>query len=78
MSLPKEKLVTIDEFYKMKESTDKILEFIDGAIYMSPSPSIKHQRIFLQIISVPYKNRGSATDDGYLDKLCTEGRDEDD
>lgn len=27
--------------------------------------------------SVPYKNRGSAIDDGYLDELCTEGRDED-
>jgi len=28
--------------------------------------------------SVPYKNRDSAIDDGYLDELCTEGRDEDD
>ena len=28
--------------------------------------------------SVPYKNRGSAIDDGCLDELCTEGRDEDD
>lgn len=28
--------------------------------------------------SVPYKNRGSAVDDGYLDELCTEGRDDDD
>jgi Uncharacterized protein conserved in cyanobacteria len=45
MSLPKEKLVTIDEFYKIKESTDKILEFVDGVIYMAPSPSTKHQRI---------------------------------
>jgi len=26
--------------------------------------------------SVPYKNRDSAIDDGYLDELCTEGRDE--
>jgi hypothetical protein len=25
--------------------------------------------------SVPYKNRDSAIDDGYLDELCTEGRD---
>ena len=24
--------------------------------------------------SVPYKNRGSAIDDGYLDELCTEGK----
>lgn len=28
--------------------------------------------------TVPYKNRGSASDDGYLDELCTEGRDWDD
>ena len=27
--------------------------------------------------SVPYKNRGSALDDGCLDEICTEGRDED-
>lgn len=45
MSLAKEKLVTIDEFYNMKEGTDNILEFIDGVVYMSPSPSTKHQRI---------------------------------
>ena len=28
--------------------------------------------------SVPYKNMGSAIDDGCLDELCTEGRDEED
>ena len=28
--------------------------------------------------SVPYKNRGSALDDGYLDELCTERRDKND
>lgn len=28
--------------------------------------------------SVPYKNRASSLDDGYLDEICTEGRDEDD
>ena len=28
--------------------------------------------------SVPYKNRGSALDDGCLDELCSEGRDEND
>ena len=28
--------------------------------------------------SVPYKNRGSAIDDGCLDELCTEGRNDDD
>jgi len=28
--------------------------------------------------SVPYKNRVADIDDGYLDEICTEGRDEDD
>ncbi|MEN8906232.1 MAG: hypothetical protein ABF289_09785, partial [Clostridiales bacterium] len=28
--------------------------------------------------SVPYKNRGSALDDGSLDEMCTENRGEDD
>ncbi len=28
--------------------------------------------------TVPYKNRGSVSDDGYLDELCTESRDWDD
>lgn len=45
MNLPEKKFITIDEFYKMKEETDDILEYIDGVVYMSPSPSTKHQRI---------------------------------
>lgn len=39
MSLPKKESITIDEFYKMKENTDDILEYIDGVVYMSSSPS---------------------------------------
>lgn len=45
MSLPQEKTITIEEFYKAKENTDKILEYIDGIVYMTPSPSTKHQRV---------------------------------
>lgn len=36
---------TYEEFVEKQQQTDKILEYIDGIIYMSPSPSIKHQRI---------------------------------
>jgi Uma2 family endonuclease len=35
----------MDEFYKIKENNDNILELIHGVVYMSPSPSTKHQRI---------------------------------
>jgi Uma2 family endonuclease len=45
MSLPNENIVTIEEFYRLRESTDKLLEYIDGVVFMSPSPSTKHQRI---------------------------------
>jgi Uma2 family endonuclease len=45
MSLPQHNLVKIEEYYKMREDTDKILEYIDGIVYITPSPSTKHQRI---------------------------------
>lgn len=44
MKLP-EDFVTIDEFYKMRETTNRLLEYVDGIVFMSPSPSTKHQRI---------------------------------
>lgn len=45
MSLPQENRITIDEFYKMREDTDNLLEYVDGIVFMSPSPSTKHQRV---------------------------------
>ncbi|WP_047154446.1 Uma2 family endonuclease [Aneurinibacillus tyrosinisolvens] len=45
MNLPRENLITIEEFYKKREVTDGLLEYVDGIVFMSPSPSTKHQRI---------------------------------
>ncbi|EYE87387.1 hypothetical protein Q428_13565 [Fervidicella metallireducens AeB] len=45
MSLPRQRLITIDEFFKLRESSDNLLEYIDGIVYMSPSPSTQHRRI---------------------------------
>lgn len=45
MSLPKENFVSLEEFYKMRENTERILEYIDGIVFMSPSPSTQHQRV---------------------------------
>jgi Uma2 family endonuclease len=45
MSVPKENLITIEEFYKMRESTEQLIEYVDGIVFMSPSPSTKHQRV---------------------------------
>lgn len=45
MSLLNEHSNSYEEFEAERKNTDQILEFIDGIIYMSPSPSIKHQEI---------------------------------
>lgn len=49
MSLPNEKLLSLEEFYELRKKEDKIMEFIDGLVYMSPSPSTKHQRISMRL-----------------------------
>ena len=45
MSLPKENFVSLEEFYQMRKNTDRILEYVDGVVFMAPSPSTQHQRI---------------------------------
>lgn len=45
MSLPQENFVTLDDYYKMKEDTESPLEYIDGVVFMTPSPSTQYQRI---------------------------------
>ncbi|MCA1064799.1 Uma2 family endonuclease (plasmid) [Rossellomorea sp. AcN35-11] len=45
MSLPDKKEISIDEFYHLREDSNQLMEYIDGVIFMSPSPSTRHQRI---------------------------------
>lgn len=45
LSLPEKSNVTLNEFYNLRENSNQIMEYIDGVIFMSPSPSTKHQRI---------------------------------
>lgn len=45
MSLPEEKRISLDEFYRMRDDFDQLMEYIDGVVFMTPSPSTKHQRI---------------------------------
>ncbi|SHG23340.1 Uma2 family endonuclease [Ornithinibacillus halophilus] len=37
--------VSVEEYFRIRESSDELLEYIDGFVYMSPSPSTEHQRI---------------------------------
>lgn len=45
VSLTEPQVVTIDEYNKLRENSESRLEYIDGIVYMTPSPSTKHQRI---------------------------------
>jgi len=45
MSLLSDDFYTYDEFEAKRKQTDKWLEFIDGTIFMAPSPNIRHQEI---------------------------------
>lgn len=46
MSLPKENNnVSIEEFLRLRENTDRLMEYVDGVVFMSPSPSTRHQRL---------------------------------
>lgn len=45
MSLPNERSMSIQEFYNLREETDRLFEYADGVVMMVPSPSTHHQRI---------------------------------
>jgi Uma2 family endonuclease len=45
MNLYKNETMSIDDYFKIRETSEHLLEYIDGFVYMSPSPSTKHQRI---------------------------------
>lgn len=37
--------ISYKDYLILKEKSDSVLEYIDGIVYMSPSPSTRHQRI---------------------------------
>ncbi|WP_156289425.1 Uma2 family endonuclease [Oceanobacillus salinisoli] len=37
--------ISVNEYFQIRENSDALLEYIDGFVYMSPSPSTKHQRV---------------------------------
>jgi Uma2 family endonuclease len=50
MSFYSKEKMTIDEFLKIREESELFLEYIDGLVYMSPSPSTKHQRLSRRLL----------------------------
>lgn len=45
MNLYRNESMSVDDYFKIRETSEHLLEYIDGFVYMSPSPSTKHQRI---------------------------------
>lgn len=45
MGLTEPQVITITEYHKLRENSEARLEYIDGIVYMTPSPSTRHQRI---------------------------------
>ncbi|MBC2725654.1 MAG: Uma2 family endonuclease [Desulfosporosinus sp.] len=45
MSLTEPQVITMAEYNKLRENSESRFEYIDGIVYMTPSPSTKHQRI---------------------------------
>lgn len=37
--------ISYEKYLSLRENSDNMLEFIEGVVYMSPSPSIKHQLV---------------------------------
>jgi Uma2 family endonuclease len=45
MGVSKNNFVSLEDYFAMREKSDDLLEYIDGVVYRSPSPSTKHQRV---------------------------------
>lgn len=45
MNLYRNHPMSVQDYFTIREKTEELLEYIDGMVYMSPSPSTKHQRI---------------------------------
>lgn len=45
MFLPRFSNVSYEKYLALWEKSEERLEYIDGIVYMTPSPSIKHQLV---------------------------------
>lgn len=40
--------ITVDEFHKLREDTEALLEYVDGKVYILPPTSTKHQADYMR------------------------------
>ncbi|RWR04136.1 Uma2 family endonuclease [Siminovitchia fortis] len=49
LKVPGDRLISFMEYEEMRKDSDERLEYVDGVVYMSPSPSTRHQRISVKL-----------------------------
>lgn len=45
MAIKKQEYISFEEYLDLRKNSDEIIEYLDGIVCMSPSPSTQHQRI---------------------------------
>lgn len=50
--MPKENKITFEEFLDIESKSDKLMEFINGKVYLQASPNTFHQRISRKISTI--------------------------
>lgn len=50
MNLYHNRQLSLHDYLEIREKSEELLEYIDGTVYMSPSPSTKHQRISRKLL----------------------------
>jgi Uma2 family endonuclease len=45
MNLYRNDRISVKDYFEIREKSEELLEYIDGFVYISPSPSTKHQRV---------------------------------
>lgn len=51
MGLTENRRISVEEYSRMRETSEHLLEYINGIAYMSPSSSTKHQRTSMRLSS---------------------------
>lgn len=50
MTLYRNDSISVEDFFKIREYSEELLEYIDGFVYISPSPTTKHQRLSRKLL----------------------------
>jgi len=55
LSLSRLRRASYKEFLEIREESKQLVEYIDGVIFMSPSPNTRHQRISMKLSAILFE-----------------------